>query len=337
MGTRSNLSRAYHALLDRHPPITKSDVIWAYRVFLGRRPENERVVREHCRASNLRALCETFIDSAEFKLKAGTAGNGRFREPLPIFLPPLSVDTLADSEELRQLWDRVRRAWESLGNDRPFHSVLTQDRYLPSQFSDAAAEFWQSGEVEAWDLAGHLAGLGLVRLEDAVALEFGCGVGRVAIPLAAIARSVIAYDISERHLEFARKRAAALGRANMQIIAIGGGLPADFEPCDVFYSRLVLQHSPPPIIGEVIRRLIRSLKQGGVGVFQVPTYCVGYRFSIAESLRSPIKLDMDMHCYPQASLFSLIADEGARLIHVRDDDAPGRRDLFVSNTFVITK
>jgi SAM-dependent methyltransferase len=256
-------------------------------------------------------LCETFIGSAEFRLKAGKAGkagDGKYREPLPIFLPRLSVDTLAAPDELCQLWERTRLTWESLGNKRPFYSVLTEDRYLPSRFGDFAANFWQSGEVEALDLVGHIASLGLVQLKDAVVLEFGCGVGRVAIPLAAIARSVVAYDISERHLEIARKRATALGRANMQIMAIGDGLP-DFEPCDVFYSRLVLQHNPPPIIGEVTRRLIRSLKRGGVGVFQVPTYCVGYHFSTREALRSPIKLDMDMHCYPQASLFSLIADE----------------------------
>ena len=155
--------------------------------------------------------------------------------------------------------------------------------------------------------------------------DFGCGVGRVTIPLAAIAKSVIAYDISDRHLRFARERAAALGRTNIRAIAIGDSLPAQFEPCDVFYSRIVLQ------------KLIRSLARGGVGVFQVPAYYVGYRFSTGEALRSPQKFDMDMHCYPQAELFSLIAEEGALLIQVREDDAPGRRDLFISNTFVITK
>jgi hypothetical protein len=44
-----------------------------------------------------------------------------------------------------------------------------------------------------------------------------------------------------------------------------------------------------------------------------------------------------MHCYPQPELFALIAHEGARLLEMREDDAPGRRDLFVSNTFVLTK
>jgi hypothetical protein len=46
---------------------------------------------------------------------------------------------------------------------------------------------------------------------------------------------------------------------------------------------------------------------------------------------------MEMHCFPQAELFALIAREGARLIQVRDDNATGRPDLFVSNTFVIVK
>jgi SAM-dependent methyltransferase len=247
------------------------------------------------------------------------------------------VDTSADADELRQLWERVRRAWESLGNERLFHSVLTEDRYLPLQFDDSAAEFWQSGQVEARDLAAYLAGLGLAQLEDSVVLEFGCGVGRVAIPLATIARKVVAFDISDRHLEFASKRAASLGCDNLRFVAIGDGVPADFEPCDVFYSRLVLQHNPPPIIGHVIRTLIRSLRRGGVGVLQVPTYSIGYRFSTSEALRSPIKLDMDMHCYPQDSLLGLIADEGAQIVQVRDDNAPGRQDLFVSNTFVVTK
>ena len=52
---------------------------------------------------------------------------------------------------------------------------------------------------------------------------------------------------------------------------------------------------------------------------------------------SDTSLNMEMHCYPQAELFSLIAQEGARVVQVRDDNATGRPDLYVSNTFVIRK
>jgi hypothetical protein len=83
--------------------------------------------------------------------------------------------------------------------------------------------------------------------------------------------------------------------------------------------------------------LIRSLRRGGVGIFQVPTYCVGYRFNLRSALQSPQHAEMEMHCYPQAHLFALIAEEGAKLIQVREDNAPGRLDLFVSQTVVLTK
>ena len=72
-------------------------------------------------------------------------------------------------------------------------------------------------------------------------------------------------------------------------------------------------------------------------MFQVPTYRIGYRFNVADYLSSPRLLDMEMHCFPQAELLLLIAQEGARLIQIRDDNATGRPDLFVSNTFVIVK
>jgi SAM-dependent methyltransferase len=296
-----------------------------YRGTLGRSSQADRVarsfvdwVRQVGRLSDL--TCPVAVDGA-----------------LPVFVPKLEVETSARPDELRQMWNVVRQAWESLGKERPFHSVLTEDHYLPRQLDEAQAQFWQSGEIEAGALAGYLADLGLVKLNDASLLEYGCGVGRVTVPLAGLVKQVTAYDLSEPHLKLARKRAALSGRSNVRIVLLDNPIDTDFEPCDIFYSRIVLQHNPPPIIAHVLSRLIRSLRTGGVGVFQVPTYYIGYRFSVADYLCSRRLLDMEMHCFPQAELFALIAREGARLIQVRDDNATGRPDLFVSNTFVIVK
>jgi len=317
--------------------VTESDVFWAYRTFLDRAPENDSVVRDHCQAPDLRSLCDSFMGSAEYRHRSAIDVDRSGQGPLPIFVPRLHIDTTASEDELRQLWGRVRQAWEGLGVERPFHSVLTEQRYAPDHIKDSAAEFWQSGVSEARSLAEYLAGLGLVGLADAMLVEYGCGIGRVAIPLAALVQHVVTYDISEPHLEIARERAKEVGQANIRMMAIGSAPPEQFEPCDVFYSRIVLQHNPPPIIGYVVRKLIRALKKGGVGVFQVPTYHIGYSFNLRDALGAAQNLDMEMHCYPQADLFSLIAQEGARLIQMREDDAPGRRDLIVSNTFVLTK
>jgi hypothetical protein len=114
-------------------------------------------------------------------------------------------------------------------------------------------------------------------------------------------------------------------------------LPDEFAACEVFYSRIVLQHNPPPVIGLVLQKLIRALKPGGIGIFQVPTYRVAYHFNLRECLRSPQPHDMEMHCFPQAELFALVTQAGACLVEVREDDAPGHRNLFISSNFVIKK
>jgi SAM-dependent methyltransferase len=321
--------------------VTESDVVWAYRTFLGRDPENASVVRERCGVSDVRALCESFVGSTEFRVRWGPEATGNSDKDEPNLVSPQSVETRADAQALRQLWERVGRAWVRLGHERPFYSVMAYDCYVPARFGEFERQFWESGETEAGRLAGYLADLHLagrgVKLADAVLLDYGCGVGRVAIPLAGIAKRVIGYDISDPHLAVARARAAAVGRTNFRALPVGDRLPGELEPCDVFYSRITLQHNAPPIIGHLIRRLIRSLRTGGIGVFQVPTYCYGYRFRVAETLRAQPSLDMEMHCYPQADIFSLVAEEGAKLIQVREDDSTGRKDLFISNMFVLTK
>ena len=99
MVAKSALRWTNRVLRRRRSTVTRSDVIWAYRTFLGRQPENEGVVQHHCGAPDLRALCESFADSAEFKLKSAAAG-GKWREPVPIVAPSLSIDTCAESNYL---------------------------------------------------------------------------------------------------------------------------------------------------------------------------------------------------------------------------------------------
>jgi SAM-dependent methyltransferase len=308
-----------------------------YGASPGRPPKSDQVVHNHRKAPGLRSLYQGFRRLAALRARPkANAGGARQAAPLPVFTPPLKVDTSADADALRQLWQSVRLAWESLGDERPFHSVLTEPQYLPDRVGETEAQFWESGRAEAEQLAHYLGSIGFASCKDLTVIEYGCGVGRVTVPLAAIAKEVVGYDISEPHLQLARQRALALGRTNIRLIALGD-LPAAFEPCDAFYSKIVLQHNPPPLIGYLLRTLIRSLRRGGVGVFQVPTYYAGYRFDLHSALQSPQHSDMEMHCYPQADLFSLFADEGARLVHAREDDTPGRRDIFVSQVFVLMK
>ena len=56
-------------------PVSRDEVALCYRQLLGREPENDFVVREKVRGhANLRQLIETFVASAEYRLKLESDG-----------------------------------------------------------------------------------------------------------------------------------------------------------------------------------------------------------------------------------------------------------------------
>jgi hypothetical protein len=88
---------------------------------------------------------------------------------------------------------------------------------------------------------------------------------------------------------------------------------------------------------DLIAAALASLNEEGFAIFQVPTYGWGYKFSIDDYLRVNSPQDMEMHCIPQQTVFSLIAAAGCEALEVREDDAVGWSRGWISNTFVIRK
>jgi SAM-dependent methyltransferase len=148
-------------------------------------------------------------------------------------------------------------------------------------------------------------------------------------------RKVDAYDISPTHLEFAEKRAAEANIGNIEFhLCRRETTYLEIVECDIFYSRLVFQHNPPPIIQELIVRSLSSLRSGGIAIFQIPTHIKGYTFDLQEYLKRPINQDMEMHCITQSIVFELISATQCRLLEVREDASIGGLGQRVSNTFV---
>lgn len=79
--------------------VGRDDVVWAYRQFLGRAPENEQVIAGHMRQPNVRALVQAFLDSPEYQRRqqrlagaggapavVGAARKGAWRKDGPVVL-----------------------------------------------------------------------------------------------------------------------------------------------------------------------------------------------------------------------------------------------------------
>jgi SAM-dependent methyltransferase len=308
--------------------VTADDVIWCYRLILGRQPESPDAIKAHASsASDFRALVERLINSKEYRQRRPSVLKDRV---------PIEVEVAATAKQLSSLKDSVRQTWSHLGRARPYFSVLTNQRYLPDSISAQAIErFYASGAREVQATMAILARHGFRSPEAKVCLEYGCGLGRVTLALAKVFKQVHAYDISDNHLALAKKRALELGINNIEFHLCSAQRVVDeLANCDFYYSRLVFQHNPPPIIRSLICEALNSLRSGGIAIFQVPTYMPKYQFRIDDYLGKQRPLQMEMHCLPQQHVFSQITDARCQLLEVLEDVKGAGRNAWVDDTFV---
>lgn len=318
--------------------IGREDVIYAFRLLLGREPEDDAVVTHYATEVNdLRALRELFINCAEFREKMTAILSPR--PPRPSFNgPPLDVELVASPEKLAALFAKVSAQWQHLGETEPHWSVLTNESYFQQNFHMNREAFYASGASELKMFEATLARAGVPRDGLHRCVELGCGVGRVTGPLATRFAEVIAVDISAAHLQVAEDHLRTLGIGNVRFRHLGSiDEVASLNDFDVLYSRIVLQHNAPPVTARLLRDLLAQLRPGGIAFFQVPTYKAGYRFRIDEYLGQKNATNMEMHYFPQAALLDLIARQGCKLLEIREDDAIGLSVIAVSNTVLLQK
>ena len=319
--------------------VSKEEVVWCYRHLLGRDPESAESIEAHLNWPDFKQLVLVFTSSQEFHAPFAnivpTVPSENFW--LPSVLEKLDIEIDATPKELGKCAAKIKTAWEHLGDEKAHYSVLSNDDFLPDKLDGSIDTFWGSGNTEAAQAVRALDLYGSTQLEKKVCVEYGCGVGRVTVSLAKSFKFVHAYDISRNHLDLARARANEVGTTNIAFHECANDFRVAMEPCDFFYSVIVLQHNPPPVIAELIRIALTALKPGGIAMFQVPTHITGYQFSLKQWLATDHALDMQMHCLPQEAILQIISATGCRLLGLREDGCTGARNQIVSNTFFCKK
>ena len=253
---------------------------------------------------------------------------------VPLTAPPQAIETAADPVALQAMVAKTAGAWETVGETAPYHSVLTCDEYGPERFAENEISFFESGKHDLALILALLHRIGRPAEGFCRCLEFGCGVGRVTAQLAATFSEVLALDISRPHLRLAREHLAGLGHTNVSFLQV---TPEDLHPgagYDLWFSRLVLQHNPPPVTLEILNRMFAGLAPGGVSIFHVPTYHNGYYFKITDYLADSLPPEnMHMHVTPQKAILELAWHHGCALLDIREEIAPD----WVINIFVFQK
>lgn len=322
---------------DEEPNFSAEQIVAAaYHALLGRAPDEPgqqaHVYRLHG-GDSLADVLRSFVGSPEFGANhpAILASHDS--------LPENSIQLRLSEEQRERIWQHVRDTWSRLGREDPYFSVVTSEQYRLGKMSPELVErFYDSGQTDIHRVERYLARNGRELPRDGVCVDYGCGLGRVTLWLARHCKRVIAVDVSEAHLQIARRELAARGVNNVEFRLLRRRDDLSMlRGADLFHSVIVLQHNPPPIIADILQFALNGLNKGGAAFFQVPTYGFNYGWDYDRFMAVDLPAaDMEMHVVPQSTVFELATQAGCVPIEVQPDGCAGM-PYWVSNTFLFVK
>jgi cyclopropane fatty-acyl-phospholipid synthase-like methyltransferase len=156
--------------------------------------------------------------------------------------------------------------WERFAREDAEYFILTESGRRDTEARRAL--FLDSGQRVAHRILGEVRGL--LPGHD-LAIEIGCGVGRILLPMSRCFERVYGVDISPTMLARLQQNAREQGRAN-----IHGYLPdqawSEEQRADLIYSWIVFQHLEQiDTIRSYVERASRALKPGGIAFWQLDT------------------------------------------------------------------
>ena len=146
--------------------------------------------------------------------------------------------------------------WRKIGGEQPFWGVLSGDRYRTENITDTALDdFYSSGHSDIELVVQRITRMLGNWPTPRKALDFGCGVGRLAFAMAHHAGEVIGYDVSLGMLQKAKARGDAAVVFTSDWPTFG---------FDWINSYIVFQHIDPARGISLLENLLRLLNPGGL-------------------------------------------------------------------------
>lgn len=162
------------------------------------------------------------------------------------------------------------RGWEELAQLDPLWAVASSPELRHGNWDEE--EFYAGGRRKVGKLMERLDALG-VPARSARALDFGCGAGRLTLPLADHFDAVVGIDIAPSMLALARMRAARRPGIEFKLDETGDQSLLAGESFDLVYSGLVLQHQASVAAAlACLERLCAAVGPGGALVVQIPVW-----------------------------------------------------------------
>ena len=228
--------------------------------------------------------------------------------------------------------------WERVASTEPYWGVLTEDKYRSGNMTAEDRQlFFQSGERHVAHVFGTIRRHLKPDFKPKTALDFGCGVGRVVIPMSRQVARTVGVDIAPSMLLEAKNNCKERGIGNVELLQAGQGQDLLPRHCrfDFVHSVLVLQHIPVARGVQIFKRLLDHLEDDGIAAVHFVCW-MKPRWPALRALRNHLSFGdriwearlklpsrMQMHSYDLNTLLLIIRETRMRSFHVEivDDQA----------------
>lgn len=168
------------------------------------------------------------------------------------------------------LGDKPDESWERFGASDPYYGVLSNARFRGGALDASDREkFFSTGEDHIARVLANAASLFPSTMAFGTALDFGCGVGRLSIPLAKRFEHVVAMDVSRSMLDEAKKNCASAKVENVDLLESDDALTRLEGNVDFIHTYIVLQHIPARRGLRILGALLERLKDGGIAAIDL--------------------------------------------------------------------
>ncbi len=225
-------------------------------------------------------------------------------------------------------------AWETWGQTDPYFAVVSHPQFRTGTLPHHREEFFAGGrEIVARRIAEYEQVFG--PLPRSTALDFGCGVGRLTLPLAEQFVGVTGLDISEAMLVEARRNAMDQGLSNVQFERSDDTLSAARGTYAFVHTYIVLQHIPTRRGMMIISELLDRVQPDGGFFLHVSVHTRGlawrglywavhhipglYKVNSLLKRRPMSDPAMQMNGYSAQQILASLAQRGIDSVHVTSE------------------
>jgi SAM-dependent methyltransferase len=231
--------------------------------------------------------------------------------------------------------------WDRLARD-PYYAVINDDKNRLDRITDDARDaFIESGLRDILETQRDIRQWLDPDFRPTAAVDFGCGVGRLTLPLALQCGHVTGIDISDTMLVEARRYATDAGVENVNFVSSATYFAQAIEQTlDFVHAFIVFQHIPPRAGMWLADNLIQRLRRGGIGALH---FTYGRRASVLRRTVNRLRRHVPgvnalvnvaqrrpafeplipMNSYDLSALLTMLGDRGCRDVHVRLTDHGG--------------